>query len=219
MTDAKKILTLLQSDDEKNRRLGFELIHSLDQHEAVRRLINQSFTFDFLESGFLFLPHHFFYHRGALGYPTTLEVFQSLDQVGFKDEVVITLKKRSVMIIADFEEIISPSTSFGDQTMMMWAIQGKAFHLLLRWIVNDVEHQLLSSELQSLRSALSSESTYRAYTKQMAETNWYGGMPEEYWGSLAHGLFGHAWHYHLTSRPDTNSECLIWIKIDEHNPR
>ena len=105
--DVKKILALLQSSDEKNRLLGFQLMESQAMQDELVTWVNNADLFHFLTTSLAKRNSSlFFFYEGEVFPNYTLYVIRNLEAIGLRQYLSPELAQQIPILVVEFNQKI-----------------------------------------------------------------------------------------------------------------
>lgn len=209
MTEAEKILLLLQSSDEKNRLLGFQLMESQHMKKEVANLVNQSKLFNFLT-----IPLEkrvsplFFFYKGETLHDNRLEVLRKIQGVDLEKYISSEHIRHLYNLMAEFTQrvLVKP---FEEIHNIIVFEQKVAIHLELgmAWRVDHQIYQRLQGHLKTVQKLTRmTEAQLKEFYKQAILDRQAGKVKKDHldWINMSRKLQGLEFLYDFDQiTPDT----------------
>ena len=216
MTDAKKILTLLQSDDEKNRLLAFQLMESLDAFQDVAQACEHQSLFHFMEADNARKGvNTFFYTKGPCHQISEIFIQETLLYFWrLKKQPLRSRRLRNayhtLRILLDF---VKPSPGYEHQNEVLIEYKNDSFRIALNWVVRREEKEDLSNALDSFESGREQELEPLKYYAFRPNRKY----PFRHWMRFGRDIEFYKYNYHYIFKPIDNEPVFrftFYIDLD-----
>jgi len=132
--DIKKILALLQSSDEKNRLLGFQLMESQGIQAEVAAWVNHTDLFHFLTTPLAVRTSPlFFFYEGEVFPNYTLYVIRNLEAIDLNQYLSSELARQIPILVVEFNQKILVKAMEEEYTRVILEETPTGLNLGLSW--------------------------------------------------------------------------------------
>jgi len=213
--EAKNILSLLQSNDERNQLLAFQLMESLDAFQEVAQAAGHKSLFHFLGvDNAKKNADAFFYTKGPYGETGKGFILHMLLYFWeLKKQPIRSVRLRNAHdTLSKLIDFANPSPEYQNQNETLIDYKNNAFSLALSWIVKGEEKDALIQALKGFESGRDQEPDNHYALRPNSQ------YPFKHWMKLGDKIEFRKYNYHYVFKP--NKEPLFcftfYINLDSH---
>ncbi|HAS43026.1 MAG TPA: hypothetical protein DCS93_21280 [Microscillaceae bacterium] len=200
--EAKNILSLLQSGDERNRLLAFQLMESLDAFQEVAQAAGHKSLFHFLGvDNAKKNADAFFYTKGPYG--ETGKGFILYMLIYFWELKKQPIRSRRFLnafdTLSKLIDFANPSPGYQNHNETLIDYKNNTFSLALSWIVKGEEKDALIQALKGFESGRDQELDTHYALRPNSQ------YPFKNWMQLGDRIEFHKYNYHYVFKPNKGS--------------